>query len=99
MTKIADTTVTDNPATLRFEMHVEGETAFVAYKWRGANVLYLYHAEVPHHLNGKGYGGRLVGGTLQAIRTAGTDNVIAGCSFVRRYMADHPEFDDLRAPT
>ncbi len=98
MTRDIDTPVTDNPATSRFEMPIEGETAFVAYQRRGPDVLYLYHAEVPFHLNGKGYGGRLVEGTLQAIRAAGRDKVVAGCSFVRRYMADHPEHDDLRAP-
>jgi predicted GNAT family acetyltransferase len=91
--------VTDNPAASRFEMPVEGETAFVAYQRRGANVLYLYHAEVPYRLNGKGYGAKLVEGTLQAIRAAGNDKVQAGCSFVRHYMAEHPEFDDLKAPT
>ena len=92
------TTVTDHPAKSRFEMPVEGEIAFVAYERRGPNVLYLYHAEVPFHLNGKGYGGKLVGDTLQAIRATGKDKVIAGCSFDRRFMADHPEYDDLRAP-
>lgn len=91
------TTVTDHPAKSRFEMAVEGETAFVAYERRASNVLYLYHAEVPMHLNGKGYGARLVEGTLQAIRATGKDRVIPGCSFVRRYMVDHPEYDDLRA--
>lgn len=98
MTQATASKVTDNPGKSRFEMPVEGETAFVAYQRRGPNVLYLYHAEVPFRLNGKGYGGQLVEGTFQAIRAAGKDKVQAGCSFVRRYMAEHPEHDDLRAP-
>lgn len=98
MNPIIDRKVTDNPAKSRFEMPVEGETAFVAYQRRPGNVLYLYHAEVPFHLNGKGYGAALVRGTLEAVRARGQEKVQAGCSFVRRFMADHPEFDDLRAP-
>lgn len=98
MTQGSHIKVTDNPAKSRFEMLVEGETAFVAYQRRAPNLLYLYHAEVPFYLNGKGYGGQLVEGTLQAIRAGGKDKVLPGCSFVRRYMAEHPEHDDLRAP-
>ena len=89
--------VTDNSGKSRFEMPVEGGTAFVAYQRRDGNVLYLYHAEVPSNLNGRGLGSELVKGTLEAIRAVGQNKVLAGCSFVRRFMADHPEFDDLKA--
>jgi predicted GNAT family acetyltransferase len=88
--------VIDNPGLSRFEMPVPGGVAFVAYR-RVGHVLFLDHAEVPAHLNGRGLGSQLVRGTLEAIRAAGRDSVIARCSFVRRYMAEHPEFDDITA--
>jgi hypothetical protein len=88
--------VTDNRSASRFEMPVHGGTAFVAYRREG-NVLFLNHAEVPLHLGGRGLGSELVRETLEAVRAAGTDKVVPRCSFVRRFMAEHPEFDDLRA--
>ena len=88
--------VTDNPARSRFEMTLQGGTAFVRYRREGG-VLVLLHAEVPAKLGGQGFGSKLVEGTLLAIRGQGLA-VLPRCSFVRAFMADHPEFDDLRAP-
>jgi predicted GNAT family acetyltransferase len=89
--------ITDNPAKSRYEMPVEGGTAFVLYR-REPGIIVLTHAEVPRHLSGHGLGSDLVEGTLRAIRAEGRDKVVPRCSFVRRFMAEHPEFDDLRAP-
>ena len=89
------TTVTDNSIGSRYEMPVEGGTAFVLYRREGG-VVVLRHAEVPRHLSGRGLGSELVAATLQAIRAAG-GKVVPACSFVRAFMAEHPEFDDLRA--
>ena len=88
--------VTDNPARSRFEMAVAGDTAFVLYR-REPGVVVLTHAEVPPHLSGKGLGSTLVRATLEAIRAEGA-LVVVRCSFVRAFMAQHPEFDDLRLP-
>lgn len=88
--------IKDNPDRSRYEMPVEGgETAFVLYRREG-DIAVLTHAEVPPQLSGRGIGSELVRGTLEAIRAEG-GKVIPRCSFVRRYMAEHPEFDDLRA--
>jgi len=89
------TAITDNPAESRFEMPVDGGTAFVAYR-REPGVFVLVHAEVPVHLSGQGLGSELVRATLEAIRAQG-EKVVPRCSFVRAFMGDHPEFDDLRA--
>lgn len=91
-------TVTDNAARHRFEMEVEGWTAFVAYR-RGAGVIMLDHAEVPRQLEGRGIGGRLVRATLDAVRAEGS-KVVPRCSFVAAFMRRHAdEYGDMLQPT
>jgi uncharacterized protein len=88
--------VVDNPDRQRFEMEVEGRTAFVVYR-RAPGVVRLVHAEVPRELEGRGIGGRLVAATLEAVRREGA-KVVPGCTFVARYMREHAaEYADLIA--
>jgi predicted GNAT family acetyltransferase len=87
-------TVTDNTERRRFEMPVEGLTAFVAYR-RANGVVYLDHAEVPPELEGRGIGGRLVRATLDAVRAEGA-KVVPRCSFVAAWLRRHQaEFGDF----
>ena len=79
----------------RYEMSVEGETAFVSYR-RADGVVDLLHAEVPSHLEGRGYGARLVQGTLDLARAKG-EKVRPVCSFVAAFLRRHPEYQDLVA--
>ncbi len=86
--------VTDNGRG-RFEMAVEGGTAFVTYREeRGA--LALLHAEVPSAVEGRGEGSRLVKGTLDQVRARG-QKVIPYCPFISIYIRRHPEYQDLLA--
>lgn len=87
--------VRDNPDKNRFEMPVDGETAFVAYR-RQPGVITLVHAEVPPALEGRGIGSRLVRATLEAVRKEGL-KVVPRCSFVAAYIRRHPEVHDLLA--
>lgn len=88
--------VVDNPDRQRFEMEVEGRTAFVAYR-RSAGVVSLLHAEVPPELEGRGIGGRLVRATLEAVRAEG-GKVVPRCSFVAAWMRRHAaEYGDMIA--
>lgn len=86
--------VVDNGSS-RYEMAVEGETAFVSYR-RADGVVDLLHAEVPSHLEGRGYGARLVKGTLELARAKG-EKVRPFCSFVATYIRRHPEYRDMVA--
>jgi len=88
--------LTDNTSESRFEMPVEGQTAFVAYRRSNDGVISLNHAEVPRALEGKGIGSKLVRATLDHIRSEGL-KVIPRCSFVRAYILRHPEYADLVA--
>jgi predicted GNAT family acetyltransferase len=86
--------VTDDGSS-RFEMPIDGETAFVSYR-RADGVLALLHAEVPPQFEGRGVGARLVKGVLDLARAKG-EKVIPYCSFVAAYIRRHPEYRDLLA--
>ena len=88
------TTLRDNPALSRFELDVEGHVAFANYRpldsaWA------ITHTEVPYALRERGIGSQLVRAVLDHARAQGM-KVVPACGFVRHFMAQHPEFDDLR---
>jgi hypothetical protein len=86
--------VRDNPARKRYELELNGGTAFVTYT-RAPRVITLLHAEVPPALEGRGYGSALVRGVLEQVRADG-NKMIPLCPFIAAYLLKHPEFDDLR---
>jgi predicted GNAT family acetyltransferase len=87
--------VTDNPARHRFELTVDGHTAFAAYALAG-DVITFVHTEVPKELAGRGVGSTLARGALDNVR-ARRLKVIAECPFIAAYIAKHAEFADLLA--
>ena len=86
-------TVRDNTALSRFELDVEGGTAFANYR-RVPGTVIITHTETPRALRGRGIASQLVGGAMQLIRAEGS-RVVAGCGFVADYLRQHPEFSDL----
>jgi predicted GNAT family acetyltransferase len=64
-------TVRDNPALSRFELDVEGGTAFANYR-RMPGMVIITHTETPRALRGRGIGSELVGGALELIRADGS---------------------------
>jgi uncharacterized protein len=89
-------TVRNNTARSRFELDVDGGGVAVAdYKVDG-DVITFKHTEVPPRARGAGVASRLIAGALETVRTQGL-KVVARCSFVRAYLAKHPEFHDLTA--
>ena len=85
--------VRDNKAQSRFELDVEGGTAFANYRLAASTVI-ITHTETPRALRGRGIASELVKGALELIRADGR-KVIAGCAFVADYLHKHPEFSDL----
>src|SRR5262245_58205080 len=57
--------VIDNSNLSRFELLIEGETAFLLYK-RGALGLTLLHTEVPERLRRRGFGTALVKAAIES---------------------------------
>lgn len=87
--------VRDNTALHRFELDVDGGTAFATYA-RADGVITFVHTETPRALRGRGIASMLVHGALEAARRKGL-KVRALCPFVSDYIARHPEFADLAA--
>lgn len=89
------TEVRDNPARHRYELVVDGVTAFVTYERQPGRIV-LVHTEVPDALAGKGVGSRLAKGALDSIRAAGM-KLVPQCPFIARFIEKHPEYRDLVA--
>lgn len=87
--------VRNNTALSRYEMDVDGDVAFANYR-RAPGMVVITHVETPRALRGRGIGARMVEGVLRTIRADGL-KVVAGCSFARAYLAEHPEHHDLIA--
>jgi uncharacterized protein len=86
--------VTDNPEQQQYEIRADGEIAgFVQYHLRDGVIAFL-HAETDPRFRGHGVAGRLVSSSLEAARERHLA-VLPYCPFVRRWMAEHPQYDDL----
>lgn len=85
--------VKDNPAKHRFEIIVEGITAYAEYE-RKPGVVTFTHTIVPEALGGKGVGSKLAKGALDAVRAEGS-KLIPQCPFIAAYIKKHPEYSDL----
>jgi predicted GNAT family acetyltransferase len=80
--------VSDNRALSRFELIVDGHTAFLAYD-RTTDSLTLIHTEVPPELRGRHLGETLVEAALDIARSEGL-RVSVVCPFARAYLRRHP---------
>ncbi len=93
----SDLTVKDNKAKHRFEMDLDGETAFIDYIERGDTIV-MTHTEVPPAFEGKGVGSKLVKGALDSVKESGKQ-INPMCSFVAAYIKRHQEYQSLVAQT
>lgn len=89
------TEVTRNPATGRFELNVDGHTAFIDYRDAGDRLV-LLHTEVPQDLGGRGIGTSLARGALDLVRREGRQ-VELRCDFLSSFVARNPAYRDLLA--
>ena len=87
--------VVDNPARHRFELEVDGETAFAEYRREGPSIVFT-HTVVPEALSGRGIGSRLIRAALETVRAEGL-KAVPQCPFVRAFIEKHPEEQDLLA--
>ena len=85
----------DNEQDQRFELDVEGHTAFVTYR-KLSGAITLVHTEVPPELGGKGVGSKLARATLDEVRAQGRMLTVE-CDFIRNFMSKHAEYNDLLA--
>jgi predicted GNAT family acetyltransferase len=87
--------VKDNPAESRFEAYVDGELCGIAeYLLRDGAIVFT-HTEVL--VEGKGVGSRLARGALDAVRSDGGLTVVPKCPFIRSWVEQHADYQDLLA--
>ena len=89
-------TVRDVPEASRYEIR-DGEQLLghADYQRDGDTVVFI-HTEVDQDSGRSGLGGTLVRAALDDVRGRG-GSVVAQCSFVRGWIARHPEYGDLLA--
>jgi len=80
----------------RFELPVEGHTAYVEYILTKDDIMFLTHTEVPQALEGKGIGKNIVQQTLNYIKEK--EYTLAPlCPFVASYIKRNPEWKSILA--
>ena len=87
--------LTDNKSQEQFEMVTDGILSRIEYKIMG-NKIFLTHTEVPHELEGKGVGSKIVKAALEEVESRGL-KLIPLCPFVASYIKRHPEWESLLA--
>jgi hypothetical protein len=80
--------VIDNREASRFELVVDGQTAFLKYE-RTPTSLVLVHTEVPPSLRGHHLGDALAKAALDAAHAERLQPVVV-CPFVKAYLRKHP---------
>lgn len=88
--------ITHNSTTQRFEITIDGITAFLSYQVCDSGVWDYNHTIVPKELGGRGLGSQLVKFALDYAKSE-NKKIIASCSFVASYVDKHPEYQDLVA--
>jgi hypothetical protein len=89
------TTLTNDAAARRYRLEVDGEeVGHVEYDPIGADALLLKHTEVDPKHEGKGYGGKLVAGVLDDLRSRGM-TVLPICPYASAWIKRHREYLDV----
>lgn len=82
-----------NEEQQRYELQLTEGLAVAEFRMIG-DVMQFTHTEVPRAAQGQGAASRLIAAALEDVRRRGL-KARPLCSFVRRYMAGHPETRDL----
>lgn len=82
-----------NEAKHRFEVTLDGETAFAEYNLVDHGII-LPHTLVPESFEGRGVGSALAKAALGYARKHEL-KVIPLCPFIAAYITKHPEWHDL----
>jgi hypothetical protein len=85
--------VTHNEAAGRFELALDGGRGELAYMRDGDRIIFT-HTGVPPRSQGRGHGGTLAAAALDYAEANGLQ-VVPMCSFVARYIREHPERQHL----
>ena len=87
---MSDLKINNNSVSSRFEVLVDGKSAFLDDRIDGDTIMLAY-VEVPTEEQGRGIAGRLTQVALEFARDRGL-KVVAQCPFIAGYMRSHPEY-------
>lgn len=90
---MAEVTVTDNTERHRFQVSLDGHTAFAEYRLKSGKIV-LPHTVVPPEFEGKGVASALARHAFGYARENGL-KVIPTCPFMSAWVKKHPEVNDI----
>ena len=85
--------VSNNEKQMQFEVHFEGELAFLVYRFYKNDVA-LMHTEVPDKISGKGIASVLAHHAFEWAKEH-NKKVKVYCPFVAAYLKRHPQYEEL----
>jgi predicted GNAT family acetyltransferase len=83
--------VQDNPGASQYELFDGDNLVGIAQYRLGTGQIAFTHTEVAQEYEGHGYGSELIRAALDDARERGLA-VLPYCGFVRRFIAEHPEY-------
>lgn len=88
-----DFEVVNNKERMRFEVNLNGEFAFIEYKWYKGDIAFM-HSVVPEGFGGKGIGSKMARAGLDY---ANEENfkIMLYCPFVSKFVKEHEEYHHL----
>jgi len=90
-----DTVVHDESGSRFVLMRGDDEIGGTYYETRPDGGIVFTHTEVDQELQERGLGSKLVKDALDQLRTSTNVRIGATCPFVRKFLAEHPEYNDL----
>jgi predicted GNAT family acetyltransferase len=87
--------VVNNKDRSRFEVLLDGDYAFVDYRWRKGDMA-IMHTEVPKAYEGKGIAAAMVKEVLEYAKKEGL-KILVYCPYTAMYIKRHPEYNELVA--
>jgi len=90
-----DTVIHDEAGSRFVLMRGDQELGGAYYETRTDGGIVFTHTEIDQELQERGLGSQLVGAALAQLRTSTTVRIGATCPFVRKFLAEHPEYSDL----
>ena len=90
-----DISVRDNPGHHRYEARIGGVLAgFAVYELSEEAVTFV-HTEVDTKFESKGVGSAIARFALDDVKSHGDRSVVPVCTFIRAWIAKHPEYQSL----
>ena len=85
--------ISRNESEERFEMQVDGSTAYVEYDLEPDSIVFT-HTTVPEELEGRGIGKQLAKHVLEYAKGQNL-KVVPQCAFIASYIERNPEYQGL----